>query len=95
MGIRDLYVLTHASDHVDQFGGMMRVEEFPDTPDNEDEENASPPKPVDNANLPPEGDLEHHEPEPIHGELRRGPESGEAREEPNDLSEIDREFDDN
>jgi hypothetical protein len=72
----------------------MAVEEFPDTPENEDEENASPPQPVDNPDLPPEGDLEYYEPEMVHEVLRRSPESGESREEPNDLSGIDKEFED-
>jgi hypothetical protein len=74
----------------------MGVEEleFPDTPENEDEEKARPPKPVDDPHLPSDGDLEDYRPQWVQADLRRSRESGEVKDEPNDLSGIEQEFDD-
>lgn len=61
----------------------------------EQPQNINPPKPVDDPNLPDTGDSEAFEEEPIaedsfddHGEGQ------EKLEEPNDLSEIEKEFED-
>jgi hypothetical protein len=94
MGIRNLSVLIDPSDHIEQVGGMMAVEDFPDIPENEDEANARPPLPVDDPDLPPEGDAPYDDLEPFHEELSRSAESKEFLDEPNDLSGIDKEFED-
>jgi hypothetical protein len=61
----------------------------------------SEPKPVDNPDLPPEGDPDDSfEEEPVLDEQFDNPEgdetadNAEVRDEPNDLSEVDKEFSD-
>jgi hypothetical protein len=67
-----------------------------ETPENPDEEDATPPKPVDDPDLPEEGDPEEFEEEEVPSEDFTEPqEAVERREEPNDLSGIEKEFDDN
>ena len=62
--------------------------------ENQAETNVSDPLPVDNPDLPLDGDPEDHGEEPVQEELRRSAESQEQLDEPNDLSEIDKEFED-
>lgn len=53
------------------------------------------PKPVPNPDLPEEGDPEDLEPEPVvDSQFEDIGEKGEQLEEPNDLSGIEKEFDD-
>src|SRR5881628_1490249 len=67
--------------------------ESPETPE---EENAAPPKPVDDPDLPEEGDTEEFEEEEVPHEDFAAPqeEAAERRDEPNDLSGVDKEFSD-
>lgn len=69
-------------------------EKFPDTPDNLEEVDATPPRSVINPHLPLDGDPEEYDPEPVQEQLMFSSESNEPREEPNDLSGIDKEFED-
>ena len=59
-----------------------------------DQEADAPPKPVDDPDLPEEGDAAGFEEEPVpEDEFEDNPEGNEQLDEPNDLSEIEREFD--
>lgn len=60
-----------------------------------DEQGIKPPKPVDDPDLPDTGDSEEFEEEPIPEErFGEHEERQEALEEPNDLSDIEKEFED-
>lgn len=101
MGVTGLSVLINP-DHADyHFGGIMDTatpEEPPESTDPQKDETPSPPKPVDNPDLPVEGDPEDFDEEPVaddeFSETGEAVEPREEREAPNDLSGIDKEFDD-
>ena len=63
--------------------------------DPQKDESPSPALPVDNPDLPEDGDPDEVEEDPVpEEELGEAAEGSEQQEEPNDLSGIDKEFDD-
>lgn len=74
---------------------------FPGGPMHEDEPQGTEPKPVTNPDLPPEGDPDEFDEEAVDEEAfdpranyDETMDNLEELEEPNDLSEVDREFED-
>ena len=94
MGIDNIQVLIDKGETMETQGGDPEG-------DPQKDESPSPPQPVDDPNLPPEGDPEDFDEEPVPDEdfdpqadNDETADNFEAKEDPNDLSGIDKEFDD-